>query len=220
MTFQEYLQIPQFSMSKPEKEIIMIKMLKDVHQHHYLNCDIYRKVVDTIFQNSMPMDGLKNIPFLPVSIFKSHELRSIPKEEVFKILTSSGTTGQIPSRIYLDKEAASLQQQSLSKIMMHVLGNERLPMMIVDSQSVLKDRNSFSARGAGILGISVFGKKHHYILDENYQLDNTQLDLFLDQFNGQKMLIFGFTFMIWQYLVQSNIDKKIDLSQAILIHSG
>ena len=33
------------------------------------------------------------VPALPVSLFKTHELRSVPEEAVFKTLTSSATTG-------------------------------------------------------------------------------------------------------------------------------
>lgn len=217
---EEFLNIPQFSMNKIEKEKLLLTLLKEVNTHHVLHCKEYKKITDSIFPNTNRLQSLSDLPFIPVSLFKNYDLKSIPQEEIFKVLTSSGTTGQVPSRIYLDKEAASLQQLSLSKIMTHILGNERLPMLIVDSHSVLKDRTTFSARGAGILGLSVFGKKHHYILDNNFKLDETELNKFIDQFNGKKILIFGFTFMIWQYLMQSSFSRKIDLSNAILIHSG
>lgn len=220
MTFEKYLNIPQFSLNKRQKEAILLGLLQEMHNHHVLHSNEYRKVATKIFPHSNNPQSLADLPYIPVSLFKNYELRSIAKENVFKVLTSSGTTGQVPSRIYLDKEAASLQQLSLSKIMMHVLGNERLPMLIIDSQTVLRDRTSFSARGAGILGLSVFGKKHHYILDADFQLDENVLNTFIEQFNGKKILIFGFTFMVWQYLVQSKLGKDLDLSQAILIHSG
>ena len=220
MSFQEYIQIPQFSLQVADKERLMLDILKDLHDHHRGHNIEYRKITDVVFPKSNDMHTLADVPFIPVSLFKTHDLKSIATEDVFKVLTSSGTTGQVTSRIYLDREATSLQQVALAKIMTHVLGNERLPMLIIDSQAVLRDRTSFSARGAGILGLSVFGKKHHYILDNEYQLDMSNLNVFLDQFDGQKVLLFGFTFMVWQYLVQSQIDRKIDLSQAILIHSG
>jgi Acyl-protein synthetase, LuxE len=220
MSFQEYTLIPQFSLQSDEKERRMLDILKNLHEHHRQNNIEYRKITDIVFPNSTEMKNMADVPFIPVNLFKTHDLKSISQEQVFKVLTSSGTTGQLTSRIYLDKEAASLQQVALAKIMTHILGSERLPMLIIDSQAVLKDRTSFSARGAGILGLSVFGKKHQYILDNDYQLDPANLNAFLDQFDGQKVLIFGFTFMVWQYLVQSQLDRKIDLSQAILIHSG
>ena len=93
-------------------------------------------------------------------------------------------------------------------------------MLIVDSKSVLKNRKSFSARGAGILGLSVFGKQHVYLLDNEFKLIKEALKSFAEKHNGQPILIFGFTFMVWQYLATTDLDFELDLSKAILIHSG
>ena len=217
---ENFLSLPQFSLPKDQKEKVLLPLVQDLHLHHTINCNSYKKINDLVFHNSKKINSLADMPFLPVSIFKNYDLKSISDDSIYKVLTSSGTTGQVPSRIYLDKQAASLQQTSLSKVMTHILGSERLPMLIVDSISVLKDRTSFSARGAGILGMSVFGKKHQYILDEEFELDEFALNQFMEQFNGKKILIFGFTFMVWQYLLQRPFLSKFDLSKAILIHSG
>jgi hypothetical protein len=42
-------------------------------------------------------------------------------------------------------------------IVSHFLGTKRVQMLILDSSAVVKNRNMFSARGAGILGFSMFG---------------------------------------------------------------
>ena len=87
---------------------------------------------------------------------------------------------------------------------------------------MLKDRKSFSARGAGILGFSNFGRKHFYALNDDMSLDIVGLQAFLKEFAGQKILLFGFTFMIWQYVYKEVIasDIKIDFGDSILIHGG
>jgi len=51
----------------------------------------------------------------------------------------------------------------------------------------------FSARGAGILGFSVFGAKKNYALDDDMNLDVKGLEEFLERYKGQKILLFGFT---------------------------
>ncbi len=221
MELSEYIKIPQFSIDKIEKQKHLLSFLNKLHTHHYAHNDAYRNISSGIFNKneSSVVNNIEYIPFLPVSIFKNHSLKSVADNDVFKVLTSSGTTGSVPSKIVLDKETSQLQTLALSKIITTIVGNERLPMLIVDSQTVLKDRTSFSARGAGILGLSVFGRNHQYILDENYELDEEKLTEFLEKFNGQRMLIFGFTFMVWQYLFLQS-KGKIDLSNAILIHSG
>ena len=160
------------------------------------------------------------MPYLPAGLFKTHELRSISREHVFKTLTSSGTTGQAVSRIYLDRDAARAQTSALASIMTHFLGPERLPMILVDTRAVIGDRASFSARGAGLVGMMNFGREHFYALNERMELDEAGLRAFLERFGGKPFLLFGFTFMVWQYLVQPLAGRGIDLSNGTLIHSG
>src|SRR5581483_11919695 len=112
-----------------------------------------------------PVDALAALPWLPVGLFKSHRLISIPDDEVFKTLTSSGTTGDSVSRVYLDRATAERQTKALAAIMTTVLGHDRLPMVIADWPGVIRDRTQFSARGAGILGMMNFGRRPQYVLD-------------------------------------------------------
>lgn len=150
------------------------------------------------------------------------DLVSVPKEEVIKVLTSSGTTGQQVSKIYLDKETSIAQTKTLVEVMKPLLGGKRLPMIILDTKSVLKDRKSFSARGAGILGFSNFGRKHFYALNDDMSLDIEGLKAYLEEYKGQRILLFGFTFMIWQYVYRESLKLgiKLDFGDSILIHGG
>jgi phenylacetate-coenzyme A ligase PaaK-like adenylate-forming protein len=69
-----------------------------------------------VFGTKVDFKTLEDLPFIPVSAFKTHQLMSINEGDIFKVLTSSGTTGQSVSRIYLDKDTARLQSVALSKI--------------------------------------------------------------------------------------------------------
>jgi hypothetical protein len=219
MELSEYLDLPQYSLLSGAKQEFMLKEGKALHMHHYSHSEDYARICDVMFPGSFEADSTAGLPFLPVSVFKNFDLKSIKEDEIYKVLKSSGTTGSVPSRIYLDKETAQLQTLALSKIIGHVMGS-RLPMLIIDSKDVLKNRDSFSARGAGILGLSPFGREHTYLLDENYEIDYEILDRFLEKHNGKPVFIFGFTFMVWQYLMKLSSERTIDLSQAVLIHSG
>ncbi|GAA1761515.1 acyl-protein synthetase [Luedemannella helvata] len=132
------------------------------------------------------------------------------------MLTSSGTTGDV-SRVHLDREAAAAQTRMLARTLQTVLGPKRLPMLVVDSRGVVADRRSYSARGAGMLGMVNFGRDHVFALDEHGALDVAAVKGFLGRFGGQPFLIFGFTFMVWLYLYETG---GLDLSNGILIHSG
>ncbi|MBI4947393.1 MAG: acyl-protein synthetase [Bacteroidetes bacterium] len=220
MQLSEYINIEQYSLPGKLKNQYFLDLMVQLHHHHYAHSAEYKKISDVIFPSSEKIQSIENIPFVPVSLFKNHSLKSIADDKVYKVLTSSGTTGSTPSLIYLDAGASRLQTLALSKIITHILSKERLPMLIVDSKSVISDRQSFSARGAGILGLSVFGKNHFYLLDDTFEIDYKGLADFLSKYNGQRMLIFGFTFMVWQYLFLSDMREKIDLSKSVLIHSG
>ncbi|MEB3196602.1 MAG: acyl-protein synthetase [Candidatus Sericytochromatia bacterium] len=209
-----------YRLAQAEKETGLLAGLNTLTQHHRNACPAYARIMKLTNADQKPATCLEEVPFLPVSLFKQQLLRSVPEEEVFKTLTSSGTTGQAVSRIVLDQTTARRQISALAAIIGHVIGAKRLPMLIVDTPSVVKNRTSFSARGAGVLGMMNFGRKHQYLLDDDMQLDHAALDAFLAEHGQAPFLIFGFTFMVWQHLYQAVRQRKPDLSQGILIHSG
>jgi Acyl-protein synthetase, LuxE len=135
-------------------------------------------------------------------------------------LQSSGTTGQQPSRIPLDRETARRQTIALSRIMTHILGPKRLPMLLVESPSLIQDRRQFNARVAGLLGMMNFGHNHFYALDANMQLDLDGVRSFVDQFGHKPFLIFGFTFVVWQNFLNRLAGQHLNFSNGILIHTG
>lgn len=220
MTRDEILALPQYSLSQPEKEKTLTALLSELTAAHRERCAPYDRIVSVMKPDAAPPEAMADIPFLPATLFKTHELRSVPQGEVFKTLTSSGTTGQAVSRIFLDAATARLQTAALANIMTHFLGPERLPMILVETASVVKNRAMFSARGAGLLGMMNFGRQHFYALNDEMALDEAGLREFLDRSGGKPFLIFGFTFMVWQYLYERVKTLELDLSNGILIHSG
>lgn len=218
MIFDQLTAFPQFSLGQTEKERLLGLALQELTELHKEHSPEYRRMLET---HPLPSGtGLARVPFVPVNIFKQHLLRSIPESEVFKIMTSSGTTGQQVSRIVLDRETAVRQSTALTKIMTHVLGPRRLPMIIIDTPNVVKDRKKFSARGAGVLGMIPYGRNHYYALNDDMELDVDGLLTYLSEHEGDPILIFGFTFMVWKYFYQRVRELGLDLSGAVLIHSG
>lgn len=211
-----------YSLSKKEREKLLNGEISKLTIHHYENCKEYKRILDTISFNPYGEFSYLEVPFLPVRLFKEFNLKSISKEEVFKITTSSGTTGQAVSKIYLDRETAALQQKVLVKIVESFTGEARCPMLIIDCPSVIKDRKMFSARGAGIIGFSIFGSDKTYALSDNMELNVEAIENFLERHGGERILLFGFTFMVWQYFYREMKKEKRnwDFSNAVLIHGG
>lgn len=225
MTYEEILAIPPYSLDKKEKEKLLTERLVELTKLHQENCPEYARILDSIDFKVNEVQSYKDLPFLPVRLFKELELKSVPKEDVVKTMTSSGTTGQAVSKIYLDRATSSNQQKTMVKIVSEFTGSSRMPMIIIDCPSVVKNRAMFSARGAGILGFSIFGAKKIYALDDNMKLDVEGVREFLDKFKGQRILLFGFTFMIWQHFYKELLRLKeegitFDLSNGVLIHGG
>tara|TARA_Y100001935_G_C17308802_1_gene514241 strand:+ start:2757 stop:3626 length:870 start_codon:yes stop_codon:yes gene_type:complete len=150
------------------------------------------------------------------------DLYSVSKENIVKTMTSSGTSGQDVSKIFLNKETALNQSKVLAKIVSSYLGTKRVPMIIIDTPSVLKNRNMFSARGAGILGFSIFGAKRIYALDNDMKLNVKAIENFIKVNKNNRIFIFGFTFMIYQHFIKEIKKQKLkfDLSNSVLIHGG
>lgn len=225
MGFEEILKIPPYSLDKENKEKLLTRRLADLTEYHRENCPEYGRILESISYNREKVASYKDLPFLPVRLFKEVDLKSVPREAVVKTMTSSGTTGQAVSKIYLDKATSSNQQKTMVKIVSDFTGSSRMPMIIVDCPSVVKNRAMFSARGAGILGFSIFGAKKIYALDDNMNLDINGLAEFLEKYQGQKILLFGFTFMVWQHFYKELMRLRpegirLNLSDGILIHGG
>lgn len=225
MTFEELLHISPYSLDKAEKERLLTDRLVELTEYHKQNCPEYADILNTLSYGEREISSYRDLPFLPVRLFKELSLKSVPQEKIVKTMTSSGTSGQSVSRIYLDRVTASNQQKAMVKIVNEFTGSSRMPMILLDCPSVVKDRNMFSARGAGILGFSIFGSKKVYAFNDDMELDVEGLEAFLDKYKGQKILLFGFTFMVWQYFYKALVRLKgegrvFDLSNGVLIHGG
>ena len=222
MTLAPYLDQPMFELEPERKASMLLGDLSALTGHHLAHCPPYRRLVERLFPDHARAASLADLPFLPVSLFKSHELASVPADKVHMVLTSSGTTGQRVSRILVDAETADLQSRALAAVMAAVLGPKRMPMLILDIRSLFKDPRQMSARGAGVLGMMRFGRAHCWALDEAMRLDEAAVREFLSKHGHEPFLMFGFTFMVWQHflLELERLGEKIDLGGAILFHSG
>ena len=213
MDRETYLAKKPFELPQAEKEAFYEREMKILTRHHRKACRTYDDICSGLGQ-----DG----PYLPVAIFKDLELRSVPEDEVIRQVTSSGTTGQNVSRIFLDAETSAGQQRALCMITGDFIGSRRMPMLIIDSPDVLRDRKKFSARGAGILGFSMMASKRYYALDRDMRPDWDSIEAFQKEAESGPSFAFGFTYMIWEYFYKAARDtgRNLDLGECYLIHGG
>lgn len=218
-----YFDWPVYGMKHAEKSAILASTLTSLTWRHADRCAPYARVLSAHGHQAGDNFALEQVPFIPVRMFKDFELSSVAPEQVFKVLTSSGTTSQQVSRIVLDRDTSVAQTKALVLILQQFIGKQRLPMLIIDHPGVIKNRQSFSARGAGILGMSNFGRDHTYALkDDDMGLDLDAIRAFIERNRGKRVFLFGFTFMIWKHFFQAMkelADPPI-FEDAILVHGG
>lgn len=223
MDRETFLNKAPFSVSQPEKEAEFQNYMKKLTQHHRKACKAYDDICN----------GVGDGPYLPVALFKDLELASVAEEKIIKRVTSSGTTGQKVSKIYLDAETSAAQQRALCMITGDFIGGDRIPMLIIDSPDVLRDRTKFSARGAGILGFSMMASKRYYALTTEMKPDWDSINEFCAKAAEGPTFAFGFTYMVWVYFYQALKEAgygrktcagkpgmSLGLENCCLIHGG
>lgn len=218
MSFRTLLQAAPGSVSHADKRRMMLAGLNELCRHHYANCAAYRRIIDGAWGGPRTYHALDAVPYLPVSLFKELDLSSVGTHAL--VLQSSGTTGQRPSRIFVDNETAARQAEALVATFRPILGERRLPLLAIDTRQVIVGAQALTARGAGVLGMMKFGAQPTFALTPDLAFDRDAVAAFVSKHGGARLLVFGFTFLVWSKLYQSCADGALDLSRAVLIHSG
>ena len=216
------LQTKPFSLNATRKNNLFLKSINLLNQHHYENCKGYSFILDVFGYAQTCNSKVEDFPFIHVNTFKNNNLFSVNNKKVLKTVKSSGTFGHKTSKIYLDKENAKIQTKVLKNIVADFIGNHRLPMLIIDSESEIRNRSVHSARAAGIIGFSIFGKNKYYALNENMELKEKLITKFFEQYRNKNVLIFGFSYIVWKYFVKQILKIKCNLPKVkgALIHGG
>ena len=222
MDLDKVYALPPYGLDKARKEALLSEGLCELTRFHYDNCPQYKKILDAFHFGVNRKYCSEDIPFIPVRLFKEYDLLSVPKTSVMKTMTSSGTSGQTVSKIYLDKDNVRSQTKTLAAIITSFIGKQRLPLLILDTEKVKTDRSMFSARGAGIIGFTTFGRDTTYALDADMNLDMQKVKDFINRHNGESILMFGYTYMIWQYVIREleRTGSHLAINDGTLFHIG
>lgn len=219
---EDFHAVPPYSLGKKDKERLLLKELNELTEMHRGKCPEYAGFLKVTGHAGQAAEKLEDVPFLPIRAFKELALKSVLDEEVFKTMMSSGTSGQRQSKIYLDKTTAILQQKVLLRLLGDFVGNKRLPMLVVDTPAITRDRRLFTTRGATIMGLDFMAKRMVFALNEDMTLNTDALDAFIREYGKDKFIVFGFTFLVWQHLF-GEIEKNrldVDLSNGYLLTAG
>src|SRR5512138_1267330 len=125
----ELLEGQPFALDREHKARLHATTLTALTRRHHGGCPDYGRWLDVLGFDVAAPHEVAQLPFLPVPLFKSHELRSVDRQQIVKTLTSSGTTGQTVSRVFLDRETSVRQTKALVRIAGSFLGPKRLPLL-------------------------------------------------------------------------------------------
>lgn len=179
-------------------------------RYQYDNVLVYQEFCNYLHKNKENVKQIEDIPFLPISFFKSHQVIVQDQKETV-IFTSSGTTGTITSQHLVSD--VSIYQQSFSSGFAQFYGN-------IENYAVLALLPSYLEREGSSLVymvnemISKSNNPHSGFYLHNYQELIEKLEK-LDQEN-QDVILFGVTYALLNVLE----IKKLNLKNTIIIETG
>ena len=135
MNVESILDINPFGLNKFEKKDFFDRNFKQIISFHKRKSKLFKKLSSTLFNEYNKDSKLNEYPFIPIRLFKDHDLKSIQSKDIYRVLYSSGTSGSL-SKIFLDKNNSKNQVKALNRIASEFLGKERLPMLIIDKENI------------------------------------------------------------------------------------
>ena len=162
------------------------------YQHEYNT--LYRQYCDALHVNSSAITELTQIPFLPISFFKTHKIVTGLFSEAELTFESSGTTGEVTSKHYV-KDAA-VYEQSLINGFEQFYGPAEDYAILALLPSYLERKNASLVHMAQTLM-----KKSQHADNGFYINEWTELHKKLQrlELQGQKTLLLGVTFALLDF---------------------
>ena len=181
-----------------------------IFRHQAANCEPYHEFITHLNIHADQIKEVKDIPYLPISFFKSHRVVSNPQPEEI-IFSSSGTTGMIQSKHFVTD--VSVYDDSFNKAFEQFYGNSADSCLLALLPSYLeRDGSSLIYMVDALLQQS----KHP---DSGYFLHNHD-DLYHKltalKAAGQKTILIGVTYALLDFLEL----YQLDFPELIVMETG
>jgi hypothetical protein len=224
---ESQLTAPLYGLDPKERQASLLGLLKKELTYACDRNPRFRNYVEHWPAHFQTADTLAHLPYLPVGAFKTNPpLALVDANEIKRTLTSSATTGQVPSRVVLDAETAKRMTKGVTTIIRDFIGPARRPYLVIDTPENLNTQRQLGARGAAIQGLGSFATEMICCLHLD-QKGNTSLDLeklfdCATRWREAEVLAYGFTYIIWTHLVRPLQLQGItlDIPNVRVLHSG
>lgn len=177
-------------------------------QYHYN--DLYRSYVDSIRVIPEKVDSIEKIPFLPISFFKTHEVKTTDFNPEI-IFESSGTTGETTSRHFV--KSLSLYKKSFLKAFQLFYGNPHEWCILGLLPGYLERKNS-----SLIVMVDDLIKRCYHSSSDFYLYDHRKLSgtLLHNEIKGTPTMLIGVTYALLDFAEKYSLK----LEHTVVMETG
>jgi phenylacetate-coenzyme A ligase PaaK-like adenylate-forming protein len=218
---------PPYGVDPQQRHNVLLALFKQELAYACARNPHFRNYVEQWPVDFSRADKISDLPYLPVGVFKtSPPLALVGADDVKRTLSSSATTGQVPSRIVLDAATARRMAKGVITIIRDFIGPARRPYMVIDTPENLAAQAELGARGAAIQALGSFATEVvsclHPGRNGDSSVDLEQLLACAAKWKDSEVLVYGFTYVIWTNLVQPLQRQGItlDVPNVRVLHSG
>ncbi|WP_290699946.1 acyl transferase [Lacinutrix sp.] len=181
-----------------------------VFRFQFENNPVYRSFCDLLYKNPTDIYSVRDIPFLPIQFFKSHQVVSSSKA-IKKTFSSSGTTGNTTSKHHITD--LSVYQSSFNDSFNTFYGNIKDYVVLALLPSYLEREGSSLIYMVDSLIKDSNHPESGFYLDNLSELSNTLKRL---DSEGKKVLLIGVSFALLD-LVET---YSFNLNNTIIMETG
>ena len=181
-----------------------------IFKFQFENNRVYRSFCDLLYRHPSDVKTIKDIPFLPIQFFKSHNILS-SKESIKTTFSSSGTTGSITSKHHVTD--LDIYTQSFTKGFQQFYGPiEDYVILAVLPSYLEREGSSLIYMVDAMIKQSKYAESGFYL--NNYsELKDTVMAL---DSHGKKILLIGVSFALLD-LVET---YQFNLNSTIIMETG
>lgn len=186
-----------------------------VFNYQYQNIEVYRKFVDYLNIDPKKIKEVKDLPFLPIEMFKNYKIldKNIQTERFFQ---SSGTT-QIQTRSRHFIADFSLYEESIYQSFEKFIGNPEDYIFLGLLPNYSENQHSSLIYMVDFLMKKSDQAENGYFLYNHLELLET-----LQKLKGKKVILFGVSFALLDFLdtLEKNGQKLSENQNLIVIETG
>jgi len=188
------------------------RIVLTVFQYQYNNNPIYRQYCEALHTDIQAVNSLPQIPFLPVSFFKTHKVVTGPADtDTSLVFESSGTTGTVNSRHFIAD--AAIYEKSLLQGFEQYYGPAQQYAILALLPSYLQRKNASLVYMARTLMEKSAHPENGFYIDEWQQLHETVKRC---EQAKQKVLLLGVTFALLDFAAA----YPMHLEHTIIMETG